>query len=296
MRNSDVEAAVLRRIVRWAEAQASVRVVILTSTRARTGASVDALSDYDVILYASDPAPLLRNKSWTGDLGPVMVQMPPQGQEHSWGHPTRLVLYEDGTKIDFGILEVGMLREAREAARLPEELDAGYRVLLDKDDLATALPVASGSAYVLNPPTQEEFAALVEEFWWETAYVAKNLSREELLPAKYSLECVLKLDLLRRILEWRVALDHDWMYRPGLMGRGLKAHLAPELWSELEQTYTGADVVENWHALSRTIALFRTVATEVARQLALEYPHGLDARMMRYLERIRAGASSDDIR
>lgn len=288
-----MEDAVLRRIVRWAEAQATVRAVVLTSTRARAGASVDALSDYDVILYASDPAPLLGHGSWTADLGPVLVQMPPQGQEHAWGHPTRLVLYEDGTRIDFSILDVGVLREASEAARLPEELDAGYRILLDKDHLATALPAPSGSAYVLHPPTQDEFAALVEEFWWETAYVAKSLWREELLPARYSLECVLKLDLLRRMLEWRVALDHDWTYRPGVLGRGLKAHLAPELWSELEQTYVGADVGESWRALSRTIALFRTVATEVAGQLALEYPHGLDARMTRYLERIRAGSGPD---
>jgi hypothetical protein len=227
MRKSDRETAVVRRIVRWAEAQAAVRAVVLTSTRARAGASVDALSDHDVILHTSDPAPLLRDGSWTGDLGAVLVQMPPPGQEHAWAYPTRLVLYEDGTRIDFSILPVSVLREAGEAASLPEELDAGYRVLLDKDGLATALPVPSGSAYVLSPPTQEEFAALVEEFWWETGYVAKNQ--------------------------------------------------------------------ENWRALSRTIALFRTVATEVARQLALEYPHRLDTRMTRYLEQIRTGADPDGV-
>ena len=290
-----MEAAVLRRIVRWAEAQVTVRAVVLTSTRARAEAFVDALSDYDVILYLSDPAPLRSDRSWTGDLGPVLVQMPPQGQEHAWGYPTRLVLYEDGTKIDFSLLPVGVLHEAGETASLPEELDAGYRVLLDKDDLASALPAPSGSGYVLKPPTQAEFTAVVEEFWWETSYVAKNLWREELLPAKYSLECVLKLSLLRRMLEWRVALDQGWAFRPGVLGRGLKANLAPEHWSDLEQTYSGADLEENWIALSRMLALFRTVATEVARQLILEYPHRLDAQMTLYLERIRTGNGSDGV-
>lgn len=289
MENSD-ERAVLGRIVRWAEAQASVRAVILTSTRARDGASVDALSDYDVILYATDPAPFLDGRSWPADLGPVMVQMPPAG--HAWASPTRLVLYEDGTRIDFTIQEVAALRHAAES--LPDELDAGYRVLLDRDGLAAALPAPTGSAYILKPPTQAELTAVIEEFWFETSYVARNLWRRELLPAKYSLECVMKQELLRRMLEWRVALEHSWTYRPGVEGRRLKQHLAPGIWTDLEQTYAGADLEENWTALFRTTALFRRVATEVARQLALEYPHHLDAQMTRYLERIRTDAGSSD--
>ncbi len=268
-----MEDEAIRRIVRWAEAREAVRAVILTSTRAREGASVDAWSDYDVILYATDPAPFLGDGAWTAELGPVLVQMPPRGQEHAWGTPTRLVLYEDGTRIDFTVLDAGV------PATLSEELDAGYRVLLDKDGLTAALPAPSGAAYVLRPPTQEELGAVVEEFWWETTYVAKNLWRGELLPARYSLDCVLRLDLLRRMLEWRAAIGHGWTYRPGVLGRGLKAHLDPETWSELERTYSGDDRDALW----RTIALFRTVATEVARALGLEYPHRLDARMTEYL-------------
>ncbi|HEX2189467.1 MAG TPA: aminoglycoside 6-adenylyltransferase [Longimicrobiaceae bacterium] len=288
-----MEEAVIRRIVRWAEGRAEIRAVVLTSTRVRAGAPVDALSDWDVMLFVLDPTPFLGDGAWAGELGPVLVQMPPRGREDAWDAPTRLVLYEDGARIDFSVFAVGVLREAGEASALPEEVDAGYRVLLDKDGLAAALPAASGRAYVLRPPTREAFDAVVEEFWWETAYVAKNLWRGELLPAKYSLECVLKLDLLRRMLEWRVALDHGWTYRPGVLGRGLKAHLPPERWSELEQTFSGAEMEEGWGALWRTIALFRTAAIEVAGRLALEYPHGLDARMARYLERIRTGAGSD---
>lgn len=288
MKSSD-EAAVLARIVGWAGAQEAVRAVVLTSTRARPDAAVDALSDYDVILYATDPTPFLSGRSWPADLGPVLVQMPPAGA--AWEYPTRLVLYEDGTKIDFTIQDLAALRAAAES--LPGELDAGYRVLLDKDGLAAALPGPTGSAYVLKPPTQADFTAVIEEFWFETSYVAKNLWRRELLPAKYSLECVSKQALLRRMLEWRVALDHDWTYRPGVEGRRLQDHLPPDLWIALEQTYAGADLEDNWTALFRTTALFRRVATDVARQIGLEYPHRLDAEMMRYLEQIRAGAKTN---
>ncbi len=98
----------------------------------------------------------------------------------------------------------------------------------------------------------------------------------------------MKRDLLRRMLEWRVALDQDWTYRPGVEGRRLKEHLPSELWNELERTYGGADAEENWTSLFRTTALFRRVATELAGRLGLEYPHRLDARMTSYIERIRA--------
>lgn len=289
MNDQDRESAVLGRIVAWAEDEANVRVVLLTSTRARAGAVVDPLSDFDVVLYAWDPAPLLGDGAWTARLGPVLVQMPPRGREWAWESPTQLVLYEDGTRIDFSILPT---RALRDVPVLPEELDAGFRVLLDKDALTAGLPAASGSAYVLSPPTREEFLAVVVEFWWETGYVAKNLWRGELLPAKYSLECVLKLDLLRRVLEWRAALDHGPGFRPGVLGRGLRRHLSSERWALLEQTYVGAGIEANWHALFRTIALFRSAASEVALAHDLEYPRPLEVKMTRYLETIRSGNHS----
>ncbi len=129
---------------------------------------------------------------------------------------------------------------------------------------------------------------MVEEFWWETSYVAKNLWRDELLPAKYSFEVVMKLELLRRVLEWRVETDHDWSLRPGVLGKVLKKRLDPETWKELESTYVGTDLEGNWQALFATTALFRRMALEVAERLGLSYPHQLDQRMSAYLQGVRA--------
>ena len=41
---------VLKRLIAWAVARPDVRAVWLTSTRARPGAAVDDLSDYDVVV------------------------------------------------------------------------------------------------------------------------------------------------------------------------------------------------------------------------------------------------------
>lgn len=282
---------VLGRIVRWAEEEALVRAVVLTSTRAAADARTDRFSDYDVVLYVTDVAALAEGAEWLGAVGRVLVCWPDQGVDEGFPFQMRLVIYEDDTKVDFTIAPVGRLDRMAETGRLPNALDVGYRVLLDKDGRAAALPAPTHTAHVPKPPSQAEFDAVVEEFWFETTYVAKNLWRDELLPAKNSLETVMKLDLLRTVLEWRVEMDHGWALRPGVMGRGLKRHLDAATWAELESTFAGAEIEANWRALFATTRLFRRVAREVAAGLGLAYPHHLDEHMTDYLRRVEASGS-----
>ena len=127
----------------------------------------------------------------------------------------------------------------------------------------------------------------MEEFWWETIYVAKNLWRDELMHLKYNLECVMKCELLRRVLEWRIELDHHRSWKPGAVGSGLKKQLDQSTWDEFASTFVGVEIEENWQALFRTTALFRRVAMEVGDAPGYRYPSELDERVTRYLLRIR---------
>jgi len=54
-------------IIQWAESRAEIRAVLLTSTRAVPGASVDALSDYDVILIVQSIQPFVEERTWIND-------------------------------------------------------------------------------------------------------------------------------------------------------------------------------------------------------------------------------------
>lgn len=288
MSRDDPQSGVLDRIVKWAAAEELVRAVVLTSTRASPHAKLDRFSDYDVILYVADAAPLTSHAEWLTCVGQVLVCFPDEGRDNGFPYAMRLVIYEDGTKIDFTIAPVERLDELAQASLLPDALDVGYRVLLDKEGRTAALPAPTYTAHIPNCPTQEEFQAVVEEFWFEATYVAKSLWRDELLPAKYSLEAVMNLSLLRRMLEWRIETDHDWALRPGVLGKGLKRQLDETTWAELEETFTGADIDENWQALFHTTRLFRRVATDVAERLNLVYPQELDARMTDYLRQVEA--------
>jgi aminoglycoside 6-adenylyltransferase len=277
---------VLRRISEWAKRRDDVRVVLLTSSRARADARIDRFSDYDIMLFLSGPSALATDAGWLNELGRVLVTFDDIVDSYSM----RLVLFEDGTKIDFALGSLGVLERIVSERQLPAILDVGFRVVLDKDGLAARLPSPTCTAHVPRPPTAREFADLVREFWWETTYVAKQLWRDELLPAKHSLDTVIALGLLRRLLEWHIETGRDWRVRPGDLGRGLAKQLDPATWSELTSVFAGSRLEDNWDALFRAMQLFRRIARDVADRLALEYPMDLDARVTAYVESVRATA------
>jgi aminoglycoside 6-adenylyltransferase len=108
------------------------------------------------------------------------------------------------------------------------------------------------------------------------------------MAAKHMLDHCMKQGHLRPMLEWRLEIDHRWSVKPGLYGQRLGRWLSPELWAELESTYTGAGLEENWEAMFRTIALFREVAIEVGDRLDYAYPYDLDQRAVEYLHKVKS--------
>jgi aminoglycoside 6-adenylyltransferase len=282
------ERDVLQRAVDWANDDEGVRALILESSRAVPDTALDEFSDYDLLVVVSDIDAFATDDGWLAWWRTPLVRFS-QDRRTADGRRwlTRLVVYDDGTKVDHQIWPVDMFRSATAGETLPAILDVGYRVLVDKDAIAADLPPPTFRAHIPTPPTEAEFLALVEEFWWESTYVAKNLARGELFPWKYSFEAVMKFDLLRRMLEWRIEIDHGWSVRPGAVGRHLRERLDADTWREVEPTFTGADVDANWDALFRTGDLFRRVAKEVAAALGYAYPQHMDDGVVAYWRRVR---------
>ena len=287
---------IIQKMVRWGNHKSSVRAMILTSTRAIPGAELDLFSDYDVILVVQDVLPFYESRTWLDDFGGVLVvYRDPLKRYYGSQKFAYITQYGDGLKIDFTIWPVEILSRISTVQSHPDDLDIGYLILLDKDDLTAHLIPPAYKAYLPSPPDDMAYQRVIEEFFHETTYVAKLLWRDELLPAKYGLDQVMKLNYLRQMLEWQIGIEHNWEAKSGAYGKGLKELLDPETWSELESTYTGADLTENWTALFNTITLFRKVAVGVGDHLGYNYPHELDESMMSYLQKVKnldAGAKS----
>lgn len=281
---------VLGRLAAWAAGREDIRAMLLTSTRAVPGATIDELSDYDVVIVVREIAPYVSDHLWVEVFGEVLVAYwDPVAPDPETGiaETGNVVQYADGLKIDFRVWPVELLEAITRLPVLPAELDAGYRVLVDKDGLSGGLQAPTYTGYIPAVPDRETYLTNVNDFFVGVPYVAKCLLRDELLPAKWCLEYDMRDVYLRPMLEWRMECDHDWVVSPGALGKGLKPRLPPELWRELETTYAGAGIEENWESLFQLIAFYRRVAREVGDRLGYAYPEEFDRRVTEFAHRMR---------
>jgi aminoglycoside 6-adenylyltransferase len=291
-------------LVRWGESQPLVRAMILTSTRAIPGASSDAFSDYDVVLALSDVRPFAEDRLWLEAFGHVLVMwQDPLESDEGRLHSGNVVQFESGLKIDFTLVEPGYFASLKaqelpllqmqdvpalqNVFELPTELDAGYRVLLDKDGLTAGLPPPTYRAYIPHPPTQVEYMDMVEGGLLDATYVAKYLRRNDRLAAQHIFENYLKQEHLIPLLVWHYEIDHGWEVTPRLYGRRMQQYLRPDLWAGLERTYCGLGLQESWRALFNALELARKAAREVGERLGFAYPEDMFQRALAYLQEVR---------
>jgi aminoglycoside 6-adenylyltransferase len=127
------EAEVLSKLTEWADGEDAIRALILTSSRAHADATVDALSDYDVIVTVPDDAAFLDGGAWAQGYGEPLARWGDRhevlGLEAVFGG----VLYAGHVKVDYSVWPQALLARVAEATALPDDLDVGYRVLVDKD-------------------------------------------------------------------------------------------------------------------------------------------------------------------
>ena len=118
--------------------------------------------------------------------------------DHDMEHTGNVVQYADGLKVDLRLWPVALLRRIAYAPAMPDELDAGYIVLLDKDRLTDDLDPPTFEAYVPGRPDKGAYLMWVDDFFSDAPYVAKCLWRDEFFPAKWCLDYDLKQIYLRR--------------------------------------------------------------------------------------------------
>ncbi|MFH0770725.1 MAG: aminoglycoside 6-adenylyltransferase [Candidatus Peregrinibacteria bacterium] len=270
---------VLQTLQRWGENNAAVRAMILTSSRANPYAKPDHYSDYDVELYVSDKKPFMNDK-WLAHFGEVMILWPlkpmPTWNENSI---TRLVLFKNEMRIDFQILDSHSLD--------PKAFDNGYRVLVDKDELTKNIPEPTYTEFIIKKPTEEEYMSLVNEFFWDGTYVPKSLWRNELCHAKYMFDSIIRFNYFQQMIEWYIGMQHDWSVSTNKFGRYFKRYLDRNTWAELESTFAGADIEDNWKAFFNMVKLFRRLAREVASTLNYEYPEQTDRDVTGWYQKVR---------
>lgn len=266
----------LARIETWAATRPDILGLVLTGSYAQDGATTDELSDIDIEVIAEDFDRLLREEDWWRAFGDVWTSqvLPAFAAAPTQRYPMLHVTFSGGVKVDFTLIDRLRITEMVEEGALDRVYERGYRVLFDREGLATGLPVAGGRPPVPSTVPATEFTTVVQAFWYEAPLVAKYLVRGELWEAKLR-DWTMK-SMLLRMMEWHAAALRGHVADGYHRGRQLREWLDPQTWAEAQPVFGHLDADDSWRALNATMALFGRLGGETARALRLWYPAQLD--------------------
>lgn len=245
-----------------------VEAVALSGSRADIHSLRDEFQDYDVLYIVDNLEDLISDLSWLDQFGMRLIE-----QHNVLGHRRLyLMLFEDGNRIDLTLCPKEYIQEWVDS-------EAGFRVLKDENGLFEAYQPNS-KRYWTAPPTEEEFAASCNEFWWVSAYVVKAIRRNQLIYATDHLYGICQQELLK-VLAWQVASDRGTVD----IGKNYK-YLFHYLPAEKEKLFSAlldlSSIEKVGQSLFATMKLFDGEAQELAQKMGFAYNKEVAEKMISY--------------
>jgi aminoglycoside 6-adenylyltransferase len=242
----DVSSSIVTKIVEWAKQEQTVKAVILQGSHATNQA--DRYSDYDLSLFCTEIETFTYNDTWLSAFGNVWICVHEKLCLAQQIVPTRLVIFEDGIKVDFTLFSPDILRTVH---CLPP-----FKILVDKENM---LKNVENEAYERDNPSLQQFVRCIKEFWFEAYHVAIALKREDLWNAKFRFEAIDAF--LLQMIEWHAsALNEGQQILHG--GKWMRSWVTPCCWEYIQKISSLPSV--SWERLDETMQLFRLLATETA--------------------------------
>ena len=247
-----------------------VDAVALSGSRTNPKVQTDEFQDYDLVYVVDDIDNLTSDLSWLDQFGKRIIE-----QEVTLGHRRLyLMLFEDGNRIDLTLCSKDHINEWVDS-------EAGFTVLKDEKGLFEAY-LPNPKRYWTAPPSEEEFTASFNEFWWVSAYVVKGICRNQLIYATDHLYGICQQELLK-ILAWQVASDRGVVD----IGKNYK-YLFNYLLSEKEKEFSNlldfSSVEKLTHSLFATMQLFHREAQILAQKMDFDYDKEVAEKMIEYAE------------
>ncbi len=276
----------LKAIINWSQSNEDVRVVLLTSSLVNPLAPVDDLSDLDIELIFQDNSKYVLDNNWVRNFGNPIAMIEEDETYFDHKHAMKMVLYQDHVKVDFKLYSKKEFLDEVHQHRLGEDWDIGYKVLIDKDGDAKQMKKPTYQTSIIKKPTKQKFKQVLNDFWWDTTYVAKCLVREDLFYAKFMFGNI-RTDYLTPLIEWYIASPRDWKITTNKFGRLFKKYLTGQMWEKIEETFSASDIEDNWRALLAMADLVSEIGSELSQELNYAYPVQLETDIRKYLQELK---------
>lgn len=247
-----------------------VEAIALSGSRTNPQSVKDEFQDYDVVYIVDDLEDLISDLFWLNQFGNHLIsQYNVVDHRHLY-----LMLFEDGNRIDLTLCPKEYIQEWVDS-------EANFEVIKDDNGLFESY-LPSPKRYWTCLPTEEEFAATCNEFWWVSAYVVKAIRRNQLIYATDHLYGICQQELLK-VLAWQVASDKGIVD----IGKNYK-HLFHFLPAEKEKLFSAlldlSSIEKISQSLFATMNVFDREAQILAQKMGFAYNHKEAKKMMAYAE------------
>lgn len=256
-----------------------IKAIYMNGSRTNPNVPRDLFQDYDIVYVVDETESFIEDKNWINQFGDIMyMQYPDENpfyqsdKKNSYGW---LMQFNDGNRID---LTVQTLEYAKEHI-FDDKL---CRVLWDKDDVLPTLKESTDIDYHVKCPTQEQFLACCNEFWWCSNNIAKGLWRDEITYVQDMTNFVVRKQL-EKILMWKVGIITDFSVSVGKSAKYMNKWLEKEIYQSYLKTYFISEIEEAWKAIFIMCDLFDKIAKEVAVDLKYCYNHSEAEMARKYL-------------
>lgn len=260
-----------------------ILAVYMNGSRANPNVPKDIFQDYDVVYVVKETKSFIADKKWIRKFGEILyMQYPddspfyPNAREDCYGW---LMQFADGNRIDLHVQTEEFMKRVIFDDRL-------CKVLLDKAGILPEIPETTDEDFWVKKPTEQEYLAVCNEFWWCTNNIAKGLWREE-FPYVQDMTNEIVRPQLQEMLSWKIGIQTDFSVSVGKSAKYMYRWLKKEEWEEYLSTWFACDINQAWEAVLRMCRLFEKTAKFVGEQLGFVYNETEGANAYGYLEQVR---------
>jgi aminoglycoside 6-adenylyltransferase len=267
-----IEMEMLRLFLDIANADNRILAVYMNGSRTNPNVEKDIFQDYDVVFVVTKTQPFILEsrgpeRSWISQLGNILyMQYPdehpdfPNDKENFYGW---LMQFDDGSRVDLHVESVDHAKEHICDDKL-------CKILLDKEKILPEIPKATDEDYHIKQPSEAQFSACANEFWWCSNNLAKGLWRKE-MPYVQDMANFVVRKQLEKMLSWKVGIKTGFRVSVGKSAKYLYKWLEKEEYQNYLNTYFGGNMEEAWEAIFLMCDLFSSAAGYVAENLGYFY-------------------------
>lgn len=280
MRN---ETQILNLLLTIAKADHRILAVYMNGSRTNQNVPKDIFQDYDIVFVVTETQSFIEDKNWIYKFGSILyMQYPdespdiPSDKENFYGW---LMQFDDGVRIDLHVETVSHAKKHIGEDKL-------CRILLEKEQVLPAIPPASDVDYHVKKPTQAQFCACMNEFWWCSNNLAKGLWREE-MPYVQDMANFVVRKQLEQMLSWKVGIKTDFHVSVGKSAKYLYRWLDQDEYQSYLDTWFGSNCKEAWEAVLLMCHLFSATSDYVSEKLGYKYNDEERKAALSFLKHVR---------